>query len=177
MEMSFVEQEDIFKTVEPIFFELFKKFGGGKNVNEKPFPRIKYKDSLNKYGTDKPDLRNPIEIVDLTKLFASDEVSLKIFKENIKKGGIVKAIPAPKTISKPRSFFDNLNNWAISEGASGMAYITFEKKESKIIGKGPIAKFFSEKAISELIKICNISENDSVFLFVIMLQRLLDFQG
>ena len=177
MEMSFVEQEDIFKTVEPIFFELFKKFGGGKNVNEKPFPRIKYKDSLNKYGTDKPDLRNPIEIVDLTKLFASDEVSLKIFKENIKKGGIVKAIPAPKTISKPRSFFDNLNNWAISEGASGMAYITFEKKESKIIGKGPIAKFFSEKAISELIKICNISENDSVFFICNNASEAIRFSG
>ena len=177
MEMSFVEQEDIFKTVEPIFFELFKKFGGGKNVNEKPFPRIKYKDSLNKYGTDKPDLRNPIEIVDLTKLFASDEVSLKIFKENIKKGGIVKAIPAPKTTSKPRSFFDNLNNWAISEGATGMAYITFEKKESKIIGKGPIAKFFSEKAISELIKICNISENDSVFFICNKASEAIRFSG
>tara|TARA_B100000029_G_scaffold220177_1_gene217897 strand:- start:19 stop:1815 length:1797 start_codon:yes stop_codon:yes gene_type:complete len=163
MEMSFVEQEDVFNIVEPIFYDLFTEFGKGKKVNKKPFKRIKYKDSLEKYGTDKPDLRNPIELVDVTKIFSTDEVGLKIFKDIIKKGGVVKAIPAPNTYSKPRSFFDNLNNWAISEGGSGMAYITFEKKGGKIIGKGPIAKFFSDKSILELIKICNISEKDSVF--------------
>ena len=75
----------------------------------------------------------------------------------------MKAIPVPNTLSKPRSFFDGLNNWAISEGASGLAYITFEKSNNKIIGKGPIAKFFSENAILELIKNCKITEKDSVF--------------
>ena len=163
MEMSFVEQEDVFNIVEPIFYDLFTEFGKGKKVNKKPFKRIKYQDSLEKYGTDKPDLRNPIELVDVTKIFSSDEVSLKIFKDIIKKGGVVKAIPAPNTNSKPRSFFDNLNNWAISEGSSGMAYITFEKSNGKISGKGPIAKFFSDKSVSELIKVCKISEKDSVF--------------
>ena len=163
MEMSFVEQEDVLKTVEPIFFDLFKKFGNGKKVNQTPFPRIKYRDSLNKYGTDKPDLRNPIELVEVTEIFKSKEVNLKIFKDIISKGGIVKAIPVPNTFSKPRSFFDTLNNWAIKEGSSGLAYITFEKVGDKTNGKGPIAKFFSEKAISELLKKCKISVKDSVF--------------
>ena len=163
MEMSFVEQDDVLKTVEPIFYDLFKEFGEGKKVNSAPFPRIKFRDSLNKYGTDKPDLRNPIELVDVTEIFKSKEVNLKIFKDIISKGGIVKAIPAPNTLSKPRSFFDSLNNWAIKEGASGLAYITFEKSGEKINGKGPIAKFFAEKSISELFKKCKISEKDSVF--------------
>ena len=163
MEMSFVEQDDVLKIVEPIFYDLFKEFGEGKKVNSVPFPRIKYRDSLNKYGTDKPDLRNPIELVDVTEIFKSKEVNLKIFKDIISKGGIVKAIPAPNTLSKPRSFFDSLNNWAIKEGASGLAYITFEKSGEKINGKGPIAKFFAEKSISELLKKCKISEKDSVF--------------
>ena len=163
MEMAFVEKEDIFNITEPIFYDLFAKFGKGKKVNKTPFPKITYNDSLNKYGTDKPDLRNPIELVDVTKLFSSDQTTLKIFKENIKKGGIVKAIPAPNTNTKPRSFFDNLNNWAISEGASGMAYITFEKNENEVVGKGPIAKFFSKNAISELMKQCKLTEKDSVF--------------
>ena len=163
MEMSFVEQEDIFKIVEPIFYDLFLKFGKGKKINKFPFPRISYKTSMEKYGTDKPDLRNPIEIINVTNIFKSEEVKLKIFKEIIKKGGIVKAIPAKNTETKPRSFFDNLNNWAIAEGASGLAYITFEKSNGKIIGKGPVAKFFSDKSISELLKECNIDEKGSVF--------------
>ena len=163
MEMSFVEQEDIFKIVEPIFYDLFLKFGKGKKINKFPFPRISYKTSMEKYGTDKPDLRNPIEIINVTNIFKSEEVKLKIFKEIIKKGGIVKAIPAKNTETKPRSFFDNLNNWAIAEGASGLAYITFEKRNGKVIGKGPVAKFFSDKSISELLKECNIDEKGSVF--------------
>ena len=163
LEMSFVEQEDVLKTVEPIFYDLFKEFGKGKKINKTPFPRIKYEDSMKKYGTDKPDLRNPIEINDVTKIFESPDVKLKIFQDIIAKGGVVKAIPAFNTSSKPRSFFDGLNNWAISEGASGLAYITFEKKQNKTVGKGPIAKFFSDKAIIELIKNCKINEKDSVF--------------
>ena len=99
----------------------------------------------------------------MTKIFNSDEVKLKIFKEIIAKKGIVKALPVKNTNSQPRSFFDNLNNWAIAEGASGLAYITFEKTKDKIIGKGPISKFFSEKAIFDLMKLCKITEKDSVF--------------
>ena len=177
MEMAFVEQEDIFKVVEPIFYDLFKEFGKGKKINKAPFPRIKYKESLEKYGTDKPDLRNPIELVDVTKIFKSEDVKLKIFKSIIAKGGIVKAIPVPNTFSKPRSFFDGFNNWAISEGASGLAYITFEKAKNKIVGKGPIAKFFSENAILELMKNCKINEKDSVFFVCNKEKEAIRFSG
>ena len=177
MEMSFVEQEDIFKIVEPIFYDLFKEFGKGKKINKTPFPRIKYKESLEKYGTDKPDLRNPIELVNVTKIFKSEDVKLKIFKDIIAKGGIVKAIPVPNTLSKPRSFFDGLNNWAISEGASGLAYITFEKVKNKIVGKGPIAKFFSESAVLELMKNCKITEKDSVFFVCNKEKEAIKFSG
>ena len=104
MEMAFVEQEDVLKQVEPIFYEIFTKFSKGKNVNTTPFPRITYKESIEKYGTDKPDLRNPIELVDVTEIFDSPDVKLKIFKEIIKNNGVVKAIPAKDTSSKPRSF-------------------------------------------------------------------------
>ena len=177
MEMSFVEQEDIFKIVEPIFYDLFKEFGKGKKINKAPFPRIKYKDSLDRYGTDKPDLRNPIILADVTMLFKSDDVKLKIFKDIISKGGIVKAIPVPNTFSKPRSFFDNLNNWAIKEGASGLAYITFEKNKNKIISKGPIAKFFSDNAILELMKSCKITDKDSVFFVCNKEKEAIKFSG
>tara|TARA_Y100001970_G_scaffold283051_1_gene397298 strand:- start:5538 stop:7331 length:1794 start_codon:yes stop_codon:yes gene_type:complete len=177
LEMSFVEQDDIFKTVEPIFYELFSKFAKGKTINKPPFPKITYKDSLAKYGTDKPDLRNPIELADVTEIFNSKEVTLKIFKDIIKKKGVVKAIPVKNTHSKPRSFFDNLNNWAIAEGANGLAYITFEENKGKINGKGPISKFFSEKAILELIKACKITAKDSVFFVCNQLQEAIKFSG
>ena len=163
MEMSFVEQEDIFKTVEPIFFDLFTEFGKNKKVNKFPFKRISFEDSMSKYGTDKPDLRNPLEITDHTKLFKSDEVKLDIFKRNIDSGGIVKGIVVKNISDKPRSFFDNLNKWAIDSGAKGLAYITFEKDKNKIIGKGPIAKFFSQNALNSLIKETNVSPNDCIF--------------
>ena len=163
IEMSFVEQEDIFKVVEPIFFDLFTKFGKGKKVSQAPFKRITYKNSMLKYGTDKPDLRNPIEIFDVTELFKREDVKLDIFKKMIQKGGVVRGIPAPNTSSKPRSFFDEYNNWAKNEGGKGLGYIIFEKNSGKLIGKGPIAKFFSDEAISELVKICKLNEKDSIF--------------
>ena len=163
MEMSFVEQEDIFKTLEPIFFELFTEFGKGKIISKTPFTKIKYQDSMLKYGTDKPDLRNPIHIFDVTTIMKREDVKLDIFKKLIAEGSIVRAIPAPKTSSKPRSFFDNFNNWAKEEGAKGLGYITLEKDKEKFIGKGPIAKFFSENSINELAKLCKLKDKDSVF--------------
>ena len=163
IEMAFVEQEDIFKTLEPIFFELFNKFGKGKVVSKLPFKRIKYEDSMLKYGTDKPDLRNPIEIFDVTSITQREDVKLEIFKKLVKKGSIVRAIPAPNTASKPRSFFDEINSWAKEEGANGLGYILLEKTEGKLSGKGPIAKFFSDSAINEIVKTCGLNENDTVF--------------
>ena len=162
-EMSFVEQKDVFKTVEPIFSQLFIEFGKGKTVSKNPFKQITYKDSMLKYGTDKPDLRNPIEIFDVTEVMMRDDVKLDIFKKSIGSGAVVRAIPAPNTSSKPRSFFDGYNDWAKEEGAKGLAYIQIEKNKNKLIGKGPIGKFFSEKAIIELVKICKLRENDAVF--------------
>ena len=163
IEMSFVEQEDIFKTLEPIFFEIFTKFGKGKIVSKTPFKRIKYKDSMLKYGTDKPDLRNPIEIFDVTEIMNAKDVKLDIFKKPISKGAIVRAIPAPNTSSKPRSFFDGYNDWAKEEGAKGLGYILFEKNKGKLIGKGPISKLLPENSINELIKNCKLNEGDSIF--------------
>ena len=163
IEMSFVEQEDIFKTLEPIFFKLFSEFGKGKPVSKTPFKKITYKDSMLRYGTDKPDLRNPIVIFDVTEIMKRKDVKLDIFKKLIDKGAVVRAIPAPNTSSKPRSFFDEYNAWAKAEGGKGLGYIILEKNGNKLVGKGPIGKFFSEDAISELVKVCNLKENDAVF--------------
>ena len=163
IEMSFVEQEDIFKTLEPIFFKLFSEFGKGKPVSKTPFKKITYKDSMLKYGTDKPDLRNPIEIFDVTEIMKRKDVKLDIFKKLIDKDAVVRAIPAPNTSSKPRSFFDEYNAWAKAEGGKGLGYIILEKNGSKLVGKGPIGKFFSEDAINKLVKVCNLKENDAVF--------------
>jgi len=116
-----------------------------------------------KYGTDKPDLRNPIEIADVTEIIKREDVKLDIFKKLINKGAIVRAIPAPNSGSKPRSFFDDLNNWSKEEGGKGLGYITIEKEKGSLKGKGPIAKFFSEKAIGDIIKICKLKDKDSVF--------------
>jgi len=120
IEMSFVEQEDVFKAIEPIFFKLFTEFGKGKIVSKAPFKKITYKESMLKYGTDKPDLRNPIEVSDVTKIMERDDVKLDVFKKLIKQGGIVRAIPAPNTSSKQRSFFDKYDDWAKEEGAKGL---------------------------------------------------------
>jgi len=163
IEMSFVEQEDIFKAVEPIFFELFTKFGKEKKVSKNPFKIITYKETMLKYGTDKPDLRNPIKITDVTEIMKRDDVKLDIFKKSIEKGSVVRAIPAPNTSSKPRSFFDGYNNWAKEEGAKGLGYIIVEKTNDKLVGKGPLGKFFSEKAMNELVKICELKDKDAVF--------------
>ena len=115
------------------------------------------------YGTDKPDLRNPLKISDVTEIFNSSEVNLDIFKKHIKKGAIVRAIPAPKTSKESRSFFDNFNEWAKSEGASGLAYLTIISTKEKITGSGPIAKFFSDNAINKIVKKCDLKIGDSVF--------------
>ena len=177
MEMSFVEQEDIFKTVEPIFFDLFTEFGNNKKINKFPFRRISFEESMSKYGTDKPDLRNPLEITDFTELFKSDEVKLDIFKKNIKSGGVVKGIVVKNISNKPRSFFDNLNKWAIDSGAKGLAYIAFEKNETKIISKGPIAKFFSQNALDSLVKDANVSPNDCIFFISDKYSEAIKFAG
>ena len=163
LEMSFVEQDDVFSTVEPVFFNLFTKFNKGKKISKAPFKRITFKESMLKYGSDKPDLRIPIEISDVTDIFKSSEVKLEIFKKQIKKNSIVRAIPVKNVKDKSRSFFDNLNEWAKSEGADGLAYISLVKSKESFKAFGPIGKYFSEKALNELMKKCNITDGDSLF--------------
>ncbi len=162
IEMSFVEQNDIFEVVEKLFVKLFNKFSKKKMIYEK-FPRIKYKDALLKYGSDKPDLRNPLLIYDVTNIFDRDDVKFDIFKKLVKKGNIVRAIVTKKTNEKPRSFFDNLDKWAKEQGSNGLAYFTFENN-GKIEGKGPIGKFFSEESLKEIMKVTSANIGDSIFL-------------
>ena len=162
IEMSFVEQEDVFNVVEKLMTKLFKEFSTKKIVSEK-FPRITYKDAMMKYGTDKPDLRNPLIISELTSLFTREDVKFEIFKKLVKSGSKVRAIITKNTKDKPRSFFDNIDKWAKEQGASGLAYFTLEQ-DKEIKGKGPVGKFFSEDSLKELMKICNAQIGDSVFL-------------
>ena len=164
LEMSFIEQEDIFQVVEKLMVKLFKEFSSKKTLNDK-FPRISYKDTMEKYATDKPDLRNPLIIQDVTNIFTRDDVKFDIFKKLVNQGSKVKTILTKNTKDKPRSFFDNIDRWAKEQGASGLAYFTIEKDKNKEIkGKGPVGKFFSERSIKELMKICNAEIGDSLFL-------------
>ena len=161
LEMSFVEQEDIFEVVEKIMINLFKKFSNKKLQYEK-FPKISYEDAMLKFGTDKPDLRNPLIISDLTNVFTRDDVKFDIFKKLVKSGSKVRSILTKNTQDKPRSFFDNIDKWTKEQGASGLAYFTFEKNDN-ICAKGPIGKLFSEDSLKEIMKIISAEIGDSVF--------------
>ena len=163
IEMSFVEQEDVFQVVEPLLHEVFTKFSKGSSISKTPFKRFKYKDAMLKFGTDKPDLRNPIEINDVTEIFEREDVKLEIFKKLIQKKSVVRCVVAKNVSSKPRSFFDNLDKGAKIEGASGLGYIILESNNGKLEGKGPIAKFFSEDAINTLCRKINAISGDAIF--------------
>jgi len=161
LEMSFVEQEDVFEVVEKLMVKLFKQFSSKKLLNDK-FIKISYEDAMLKYGTDKPDLRNPLLIYDLTSIFTREDVKFDIFKKLVKSGSKVRCIVTKNTKDKPRSFFDNIDKWAKEQGASGLAYFTFEKGE-KLSAKGPVGKFFSENSLKEIMKITSAVEGDSIF--------------
>ena len=163
MEMAFVEQDDVFNAIEPVLSSVFKKFSNFK-VTDLPFPRITYKEAMKKFATDKPDLRNPIEVCDITQEFSDDDVEFKAFKKVIDAGGRVLGIPAPKSSMQPRSFFDNLNNWAKKEmNAPGLGYIIFEEVDGILTGKGPIAKFIPSNIQLEIAKKANLNSGDSIF--------------
>ena len=161
LEMSFVEQEDIFKVVEKLIVNVFKNFSS-KNLMQEKFPRIPYEESMLKYGSDKPDLRNPLIISDLSDIFTRDDVTFDIFKKLVKSGSRVRCIVTKDTKEKPRSFFDNIDKWAKEQGASGLAYFTIEKNEN-ISAKGPVGKFFSNEALEEIMKITGAEAGDSIF--------------
>jgi aspartyl-tRNA synthetase len=157
MEMSFVTQDDVFAVIEPLMKSLFTEFST-KKVDAGSFPRITYRDAMLKYGCDKPDLRNPIQISNVTEIFRDSDFT--IFRENIKSGSVVRAIPAPASASKPRSFFDKMIEFAISEGAAGLGYITFAENGE---AKGPIAKFLNQEKLNQLKETAGLQNGDSVF--------------
>jgi aspartyl-tRNA synthetase len=155
LEMSFVTQDDVFAAVEPVLHGVFSEFADGRDCGPANFPHITYQDSMLKYGNDKPDLRNPIVIADVSDVFARDDVEFKAFK-----GKTVRAIPAPGAGAQPRSFFDKIDGWAKSEmGASGLGYIVLEGEG----GKGPIAKFLPPAALAALTEKCGAKPGDAVF--------------
>ena len=162
LEMSFVEQEDIFNVVEKLLINTFREFSNKKLLFTK-FPRITYKEAMLKYGSDKPDLRNPLIINDITEIFTREDVSFEIFKKLVKSGSFVRCIVTKNTKNQPRSFFDNIDKWAKDQGASGLAYFTLEKEE-EIFAKGPIGKFFSKESLEDIMKLTGAQIGDSIFL-------------
>ena len=162
LEMSFVEQEDVFEVVEKLLVKTFKEFSNKKLLSNK-FPKITYKEAMLKYGSDKPDLRNPLIINDISDIFSRDDVKFEIFKKLVKSGSKVRCIITKNTKDKPRSFFDNIDKWAKDQGASGLAYFTIEK-DKDIFGKGPVGKFFSENSLMEIMKLTGAEIGDSIFL-------------
>jgi aspartyl-tRNA synthetase len=157
-EMSFVTQEDVFDAIEPVLYGVFEEFGNNRKVTPMPFERITYDDAMLKFGSDKPDLRNPLLISDVTKAFTDSSFSIFSKAININKA-VVRAIPAPGAGSLPRSFFDKLNEWAREQGAGGLGYIIFTKDGSK----GPIAKNLEEKRIALIRETTGVKDNDVVF--------------
>ena len=162
IEMSFVTQDDVFDTVEPVLRGVFEEFGDGKPVTPK-FPRIPYRESMLLYGNDKPDLRNPLLIADVGEDFAEDSVSFKAFKTVIGNGGVVRAIPAPGAAAQPRSFFDKLNDWARAEGSAGLGYVVLEGEAGAPVGKGPIAKFIPAEVLARIAEKAKVGPGDAVF--------------
>ena len=169
-EMSFVEQEDIFNEIEPILEKVFKKFSD-KKVSKPPFKRITYKESMSKYGTDKPDLRNPLEIIDVTECFINS--GFKIFESNISNGSVVKAIIAPKSADKPRGWFDKLNKWARDNGQKGLGYIIFDDNEAK----GPIAGNLNSENLKKILNVSGLENGDSLFFICDQLKNAQKFSS
>jgi aspartyl-tRNA synthetase len=162
IEMSFVTQDDVFTTVEPVLRGVFEEFGKGFAVTQS-FPKIPYAEAMLKYGSDKPDLRNPLVIVDVTEEFAREDVSFNAFKNVIKAGGVVRAIPATGAGAQPRSFFDKLNDWAKGEGAAGLGYVIYEGDAGALTGKGPIAKFLPAEVQARIAEKAGLKAGDAVF--------------
>ncbi len=156
-EMSYVTQEDVFAAIEPVLHGVFEEFANGRKVSPYPFQRITYDEAMLKYGCDKPDLRNPIQIADVTDVFRGS--SFNAFAGAIEQGAVVRAIPAPGAGKEARSFFDKLNDWAKTQGAPGLGYIIFTEGEAK----GPIAKFLDADRLTLLKKLAELKEGDGVF--------------
>ena len=161
MEMSFATQEDVLDIISRLLFNVFDQFkDNSKTLNSLPFPTLSYKQSMEQFGCDKPDLRNPLRLVNVTKYFEGS--GLKIFESLIEKGAIVNCVQALGSEGKPRSFYDNLNKWAIEDqGKKGLGYINFENKEAK----GPLAKNFNSEKLNSLLEENHFNQKDGL-LFV-----------
>jgi aspartyl-tRNA synthetase len=157
MEMSFVEQDDVFNVMEQVIYNTFKHFTT-KKVTEPHFPHITFRDAMLKYGIDKPDLRNPLIIADVTEVFKGSDFS--VFAKEVENKAVVRAIPAPNASEKPRSFFDKMVDFAIVEGAKGLGYIVFDKNGEP---KGPVAKFLSAERLTKIMELTNLKNGDAVF--------------
>jgi aspartyl-tRNA synthetase len=156
-EMSFVTQEDVFAALEPVLAGVFDEFADGREVSPAPFPRIAFDEAMLKYGSDKPDLRNPIEIADVTEAFRGG--GFGVFAKAIEAGAVVRAIPAPGAAARPRSFFDKLNDWARGEGAAGLGYIVYAEGGAK----GPIAKNLDTERVQAIKQAAGLADGDAVF--------------
>jgi len=156
-EMSFVTQEDVFAAIEPVMAGVFEEFARGRRVTAPPFPRIPFAEAMLKYGSDKPDLRNPIEIRDVTEAFRGS--GFGIFAKAIDGGAVVRAVPAPGAGGRPRSFFDKMNDWARESGAAGLGYIVFAANEAK----GPIARNLDADRVARIKDIVGLQDGDAVF--------------
>jgi aspartyl-tRNA synthetase len=164
-EMSFVTQEDVFAAIEPVLYGVFEEFGQGRAVTPPPFPRITFAEAALKYGTDKPDLRNPLIIADVSEVFAGS--NFRAFRRVVENGGVVRAIPAPGSASRPRSSFqDRMDSWAKTEmGAPGLGYIILEPggEDGKPAGRGPIANNLSPDEIARIAELSGVGAGDVVF--------------
>jgi aspartyl-tRNA synthetase len=156
-EMSYVTQEDVFNTIEPVIAGVFEEFAEGRGVTKPPFPRIPYDEAMLIYGSDKPDLRNPLRVTDVTAQFAGSGFGL--FARIAASGGVVRAIPAPGAAGNPRSFFDKMNEWAREQGAGGLGYIIYEADGPK----GPIARNLEPERAEAIRVACGLNAGDAVF--------------
>jgi len=157
-EMSFVTQDDVFAAIEPVLSGVFEEFANGKSVTPAgEYPHIPYKEALLKYGTDKPDLRNPLLITDVSERFKGSGFGL--FAGIVEKGGVVRAVPAPGTAEKSRKFFDDMNEWARSEGFAGLGYATRKGGE----WGGPIAKNHGEEGMARIAEAMKLGADDGIF--------------
>lgn len=156
-EMAFVTQEDVFAAIEPVLHGVFEEFADGRSVSSLPFARIPYKEAMLKYGSDKPDLRNPIVIADVSESFRGSD--FKIFARLVEEGSVVRAIPAPGASAQPRSWFDKLNSWAQGQGQAGLGYINFKEDGPA----GPIAKNLDEARIAAIKETTGCQDGDAVF--------------
>jgi aspartyl-tRNA synthetase len=156
LEMSFVSQEDVFTAIEPVLYGVFSEFTD-KIVSAPPFRRITFDDALLRYGTDKPDLRNPLLINDVSDIFS--ESSFEAFSSIVKKGGTVRAVKVPEAATQPRVFFDKMNSWAQENGMAGLGYVVRNPEGAK----GPIAKFLEESSLHSLFSEVDLNVADVLF--------------